>query len=342
MRGFAAIVAVVTLVGCQGGPQAGLGGQPSAPNETGVGPRATFALATNTGLLGAAADGTILGRIVDLPAGSAPSGAALQPGGKTLFFALSQRTPDVGFGSDIYSVNVDGTDLRPVVKRDQPNVFYASPTFDAKGNLYVHRREGDVSGANMAAFQDVKDSVERVDPATGRRQKVLGDAADPTVAPAGTHIIYMKMDRGQTTDLWIATTDGSKAEKFLKTDDWFSFLQAPRISPDGRVVTWSSVPPVQPKKSLGVPHGPAAGAGGKLAHLDIPSELFVAPLDGSSIRSIATTSDDVVPAWSPDGTRIAFVARSAFYIVSAADGALLAKTANIAASYGEPVWLKSI
>ena len=48
-----------------------------------------------------------------------------------------------------------------------------------------------------------------------------------------------------------------------------------------------------------------SGGGDKLAHLDIPSELFLAPVDGSSIRSIFTTSDDVVPSWSPDSTRLA-------------------------------------
>jgi Tol biopolymer transport system component len=82
-----------------------------------------------------------------------------------------------------------------------------------------------------------------------------------------------------------------------------------------------------------------SGFGGKLAHLNIPSELFIAPLDGSSIRSIHTTSDDVIPAWSPDGTRIAFVARSTFWIISA-DGKVMTETSNIAVSYGDIVWLK--
>ena len=252
---MAALLSVFILNGCQAGQPGAVFQQstlPPVPSDFGVGPRSTFVLATPAGLLGAGADGTILGRIVELPVGTTPAGVAVHPDGKTIFFALTQTSaaaaPGVGFGSDIYSVKVDGTDLRSVVARTEPNVFYASPAFDGKGNLYVHRRQGDVSGTNVAAFQEVKDSVERVDPMTGARTKVLDDAADPTVSPDGSQIIFMKMDRGQATDLWIGSADGSKSEKFLKTDDWFSYLQSPRISPDGRVVLWSSVPPTQPKR----------------------------------------------------------------------------------------------
>jgi Tol biopolymer transport system component len=345
-----ALLSVLILVGCQAGPSGTLFQQatlPPVPNDVGVGPRSTFVLATPAGLLGAGADGRILGRIVELPAGTVPAGAAVHPDGSTIYFALTQSlaaaAQGVGFGSDIYSVRLDGTDLRPVVARTEPNVFYASPTFDAKGNLYVHRRQGDVSGTNVAAFQEVKDSIERVDATTGARTKVLDDAADPTVSPDGTRIIFMKMDRGQATDLWIASADGSKSEKFLKTDDWFSYLQAPRISPDGRVVLWSSVPPTQPKKSSRASDGRLVGrgaTGGKMAHLDIPSELFVAPLDGTTLRSIYRTSDDVVPSWSPDGMRVAFVLRANLYVVSVADGTVVSQSNTISVIYGDPVWLK--
>jgi Tol biopolymer transport system component len=337
----------VTVAACQGGVgPTGFGLQatpPPVPNETGVGPRSTFALASAGGLVGAGPDGKILGRIVDLPPGSMPSGVVLHPDGKRLYFALTEVAPQpIGLGSDIYSVNVDGTDLRVLVKRDQANVFYATPTFDSKGDLFVHRREGDVSGANVAAFMEVKDSIERVDASTGKRTTVITNGADPTVTPAGTQIIYMNYDRGQATDLWIANTDGSNAEKFLKTDDWFSYLQSPRVAPNGREVLWSSVPPTQPKKTLSPEQAPAfARAGpGKLAHLNIPSELFIAPLDGSSIKSLFTTTDDVVPAWSADGARIAFISKSIFWILSA-DGKVITKTSNIAVSYGDVVWLRS-
>jgi Tol biopolymer transport system component len=318
---------------------------PTVPSETGVGLRSAFAITTLDGILGAGPDGRILGRIATLPPGTQAAGLALQPDGKRLYFALTENgPPPIGFGSDIYSVNIDGTDLRPVVKRDQPNVFYATPVFDSKGTLYVHRRQGDVSGANINAFQEVKDMIERVDVATGEHHVVIRDGADPTVSADGTQIIYMKFDRGQATDLWIAATDGTNARKFLKTDDWFSYLQSPRFSPNSKDVMWSSVPPIQIKRTRGPSHDPTMSrttSGGRLAHLNIPSELFIAPIDGSSIRSIFTTSDDIVPAWSADGARIAFVLRSTFYILSAANGKVLTEATNIPVAFGDVVWLKS-
>ena len=84
---------------------------------------------------------------------------------------------------------------------------------------------------------------------------------------------------------------------------------------------------------------PPSGNGGRLAHLDIPSELYVAPLDGTSLRSITTTMDDVVPAWSSDSTKIAFVAMGTFYVVSVQDAAVLVKAQTAAFNYGDPVFL---
>lgn len=337
---------LTALTACQGTSiqpgTFGLQQPPTVPNETGVGPRSAFALATLAGLLGAGADGKILGRIVDLPAGAMVAGLAVHPDGKRLYFAMTDvAPPPIGFGSDIYSVNIDGTDLRPVVRREEQNVFYATPVFDSKGKLYVHRRQGDVSGTNIAAFQEVKDMIERVDLATGAHTVVIPDGADPTVSADGSQIIYMKYDRGQATDLWIASSDGSGAHKFLKTDDWFSYLQSPRISPDGRQVVWSSVPPTQPRKSR-IPPQPVTRttSGGKLAHLNMPSDLYVAPIDGSAIHSIFTTSDDTIPTWSPDGGRLAFVVRSTFWVL-APDGKVLMETGNIAVNYADLVWLRS-
>ena len=93
------------------------------------------------------AGGHAIGRIVDLPAQSAPATPVLAPTRKSLVFALTQQ-PDkkTGFGSDLYAVNLDGTGYKPVVQHESDNVFYASPRFDASGNLlYFHRRAALIS-----------------------------------------------------------------------------------------------------------------------------------------------------------------------------------------------------
>lgn len=342
MKGFTALLVVLILVACQsGGAQVGVFTQRAIPSEIGVGPRATFAVATTDGLLGLDANGSALGRIVSLPPRTMPSSPALQPGTKTIFFVLSQTTTDTGFGSDIYSVKIDGTDLRPVLKHDRANVFYASLSFDGIGNLlYFHKRMAKDTPNSPGAYLETVDEIERVDTRTGERQTVLADAAEPTVAPNGRMIVYVHIDRGQQDNLWTASTDGTKAAPFLKTGDQFLYLQAPRISPDGRQLTWSSAG----RFSVGPPPTPSLavrrGGGGRLAHLDMPSELYLAPLDGSSIRSVATTRDDVVPAWSFDSTRIAYIASSALHVISVIDGSLVTKAEGIGFTNGDPIWLR--
>ena len=83
----------------------------------------------------------------------------------------------------------------------------------------------------------------------------------------------------------------------------------------------------------------APSGGGRAAHLGIISEVFVGTLDGSGIRSLATLTDDVVPAWSPDGARIAYIAGGTLYIASAADTAAK-RSRQIGLLYGDPVWLR--
>src|SRR6185503_4664449 len=141
LRGFRwRLVAIALLVAaCQ--PNATSPGS-SVSAAPGIGSEATFILANPGGLLALDNTARTLGRIVDLPPQSAPSTPSLHPNGKAIVFALTpQPDPKRGFGSDLYVVNVDGTGLRAVVQHESDNVFYASPRFDASGNvIYFHRR----------------------------------------------------------------------------------------------------------------------------------------------------------------------------------------------------------
>ncbi|TMC25743.1 MAG: hypothetical protein E6J27_14555 [Chloroflexi bacterium] len=109
----------------------------------------------------------------------------------------------------------------------------------------------------------------------------------------------------------------------------------------GNEITWSSagrsssrlIPP-----AISKPSGTSSGA--RVAHLDIPSELYVATMDGRSLRAITTTGDDVIPAWSHDGKKIAYIALATFYVVSAANGEVTVSRQGIGINYGDPIWLR--
>jgi len=324
---------LAALVGCEGRP---LEGASAPPADAAVGTRSTFAVATPAGLIGFSADAKELGQIVQLPVG-VPSSPTLDPAGKVIVFSLSRVADAADPGSDIYGVRVDGTDLRLLLKHERPNVFYASPTFDrSTGFLYVHRRAVDLSDLRNPAASRTLDSVERVDMRSGEHRTVLTDAAEPTFSPDGKTVVFVHISHGELDGLWTARPDGGIPGPLFKTRDTFVFMQAPRVSPTGREVVFCSAGHVVTQRSP----PPAAGSagGGRLAHLGVPSEVFIAPLDGTGLRSIATTGDDVVPAWSPDGDRVAFIAQGTFYVVSASDGAV--KLAQpIAFRFGDPVWL---
>ena len=63
-------------------------------------------------------------------------------------------------------------------------------------------------------------------------------------------------------------------------------------------------------------------------------------MDGKSLRAITTTNDDVIPAWSPDGKKIAYIAVATFFVVAAANGEVLVSRQGIGVNYGDPIWLR--
>jgi dipeptidyl aminopeptidase/acylaminoacyl peptidase len=324
---FASIAGLVAILFAACGTAA----DPNAiPDTVGVGTRASFAVAAPQALIGLDAAGTPLGHIARLPPGAIASSPTLDPKGTAIVFTLIQTSAQEGFGSDIYRVNLDGTDLRALIKHEEPSVFYASASFDrATGLLYVHRRAVNLAGMQQAAETRLDDRIERLDVRTGERGTVLTDAAEPALSPDGKTIVFVHMSRGDQDGLWRANADGSAAGPLLRTRDAFVLLQAPRISPNGREVVISSSGHIVTRRGT---------SGGKLAHLDIPSEIFVAPMDGTSLRSLGKTGDDVVPAWSPDGTRIAFIAVATFTVVSAAGAVTLER--RLPFRYGDPLWLR--
>jgi Tol biopolymer transport system component len=50
--------------------------------------------------------------------------------------------------------------------------------------------------------------------------------------------------------------------------------------------------------------------------------------------------DDVVPAWSPDGTQIAYVGTGAFFVLTLANGNLRTLAQGQDFFFGDLLWLK--
>ncbi len=97
-------------------------------------------------------------------------------------------------------------------------------------------------------------------------------------SPDGAHVAFVKGE-----DLWVMDADGTDPRRILES--W----NAPRFdwSPDGRWLCYS------------------------VEDSNFNSDVFVVPLDGSKepFNISRHPNDDVGPAWSPDGERIAWVGR---------------------------------
>jgi Tol biopolymer transport system component len=306
------------------------------PASLGVGLQASFVLANPAGLLGLDSGGHAIGRIVDLPAQSAPATPVLNPSGKSIVFALTaQPNKKTGFGSDLFTVNLDGTGYKPLVEHEADNVFYASPRFDKAGNfLYFHRRAAIIQNGSYVGNED---SLERLDLRTGERKRLLMDGADPSISPAGDRIVYTHLTQGYPDAIWTANIDGTNAHPYFKTKDTWWYLQTPRFAPSGCEIVFSAAG----HAVSGLPSTPLAASGVKgSAHLTVPSFLYLAPCDGTSVKEIVQTSDDVVPAWSPDGTQIAYVGTGAFFVLAVASGNLRTLAQGQDFFFGDLVWLK--
>jgi len=335
----ALLAAVLITAACASGtptrttqPQGGLGGTTGA---TGVGLKATWVLANPSGLLGLDEKGQVIGAIVNLPPQSAPATPALAPSGKAIVFALTPQTdPKTGFGSDLYEVNLDGSNLHPLLQHEADNVFYSTPRLDPTGNvLYFQRTAGIIEGGQYVRNDY---SIERMDLRTGERKRLLTDGADPSISPAGDRIIYTHLSQGYPDALWTADIDGSNARPFFKTKDTWWYLQTPRFGPSGCEIVFSAA-----GHAVAVAP-PLIRSGGKagFAHLTIPSFLYLAPCDGTSVKEIVQTMDDVVPAWSPDGSQVAYVGTGAFFVFTLANGNLRTLAQGQDFFFGDLLWLK--
>jgi Tol biopolymer transport system component len=196
---------------------------------------------------------------------------------------------------EIWTMNADGSGQAPLTKLGGSALF---PDFSPDGTLVAF---------DGTQGTDAQSQIRTVDTATGASVSVLTSCATdkptcsnsyPAWSPEGTQIAFIHADavdadgNGTGTEVWVMDADGGNAHAL--TTDGAPKDQLPDWSPDGAQIAYEIR---------------ASGSG----------SIWAMNADGSNPHQIAgckpsdptpcASGDLFGPAWSPDGTQIAYVSQ---------------------------------
>jgi TolB protein len=251
-------------------------------------------------------------------------------------------------GGDIFVSNADGTGRRQLTSGPVSEI---QPTFSPDGTKIAYESLG-LGGATVEIFVMDADGTDRVTIATkpavlrignetsigwrrlswspdsrsltysglfeGRPQVFvaradgsgatwIGDRAlegqDPVWSPDGQRIAFRGGRFDRDRGIYVMNPDGSGVRRLVTPPDdptrTYSYLE-PTWSPDGKWLSYANVP--------GLEHDPVSGA-----YPGYYQQVWIAGVDDGVERAISTAtgwSDN--PAWSPDGSRLAYFKASAW------------------------------
>jgi Tol biopolymer transport system component len=266
---------------------------------------------------------------------------ATSPGqnGKIYFYAC-----DIGCGYDIWAVNADGSGLENVTDvvtdpEGAPEVAYF-PSVSADGKVMAF-------GVDSQATSEIW--VMNTD-GTGAHQLTNDNLLDqePAISPDGKRIVWNQWSpypEYTDRDIWTMNVDGSGQELFFNGsgEDYY-----PRFTPDGQTVVLASetgdldvrkVPSVLASPPLTEATAVAADDelleseptispdGSTVAFTQVnkstsfgPRDIYSVSINGGPTTPLfATSANEISPAYSPDGTKIAF-SRDGVAMIGNADG----------------------
>ena len=199
---------------------------------------------------------------------------AWSPDGRKIAF-LSNRRGD----SEIYVMNPDGSRQRNLTRNPAGDSAFAwSP--DGRRIAFTSKRDGNWDVYVMTA--------------DGSRQRRLtrGNAlaSGPVWSPDGRKIAFTSKRDGNF-EVYVMNADGSGQRNLTRSP---KYEDNPAWSPDGRKIAFAS--------------GSRSCRAGEGCRGN--TEVYVINADGSGQRRLTRSPrEDFVPAWSPDGRKIAFVSR---------------------------------
>ena len=209
----------------------------------------------------------------------------------------------------------DGSGVRQITDNEWPD---SSPTWSPEGRIaYVTTINSrriwvmDADGSNV--------------------EKLTSHWADdnPDWSPDGSQIAFsrrLQTSFDEVIDIWVMDADGSNQRQLTDNDRWD---EEPKWSPDGTRIAFHARTIVYDREE------------DRFKSLD-DSEIYVVNVVDGTVRQLTDNEyGDYAPAWSPDGTRIAFhSSREADYeiFVMDPDGSNQVQLTNLPGHDESPAW----
>jgi Tol biopolymer transport system component len=199
------------------------------------------------------------------------------PDGRRLTFCYGTFDDFGNLFTEIYVINIDGTGLKQLTKDGLIDCF---PRWSPDGSTIIFGRE-------VPRTQQLVVTTMRADGSDKRGlSSPLWGIARSGFTPDGMRILWETQQAGFISVLWIMDADGTNQKRLTSAPLKAGEVSAP--SPDGKHVVFTNNQNTPP---------------------ELPNALFVLDIGSGTITQITQpvgVSHDLLPNYSPDGTKIVF------------------------------------
>ncbi len=231
-------------------------------------------------------------------------------------------------GSDLWVMNRDGSGARLLLEHAQPNQLIRFPRWESNTSILAIVQE--ISTEN--GITRVVYTLQRVDVATGARERVMDDVLAFDISPDGQQLVYAKLLQETGEALVASGIGGGASSDVVGADQLLAPFGYPRFSPDGGTVAFASAdqtgataPPIQLvslRRSGDGRFGPEVESSASVAMLDgLPQDIWTVEATGGRAVRVADIKEDL-PAltWDGSGERIYVMGVAGLYEVNLKTG----------------------